>query len=141
MTRYLIQNAHAGNGSLVIVEEGRCGVLSGPYPTHFEARRALKALAARAHAARVSPEIKAKQEAYAARPYAVQWCDSHFSATFRFDTLDQAYADIQDRWARIQATVKRDRYCSSQLWRSNLETPTGKVRLAYVLLCDDVSSY
>jgi hypothetical protein len=95
----------------------------------------------RANGERLSVAIYETQQAYAARPFAVAWRDSHFSGTFRFDTLDQAYADIQSRWARIQAKVAAERYTASQLWQSYLETPTGRVRLAYVLLCDNVSSY
>ncbi len=48
MSRYLIQNAHDGKGSFVIVIEGRCGVRAGPFPDHYQARRHLKKLQAEA---------------------------------------------------------------------------------------------
>jgi hypothetical protein len=95
----------------------------------------------RANGDRIDLAIYQAQLAYAARPYAVHWRDSHFSATFRFHTLDDAFADIQHRWERIRATVARDRYRASHLRDCNLQTPEGRVSLRYVLLCDDVSSY
>lgn len=89
----------------------------------------------------ISPEIRAAQEAYEARPYAVRWQDSHFSGTFRFHTLDGAFDYVQSAWANVQERVRENRYMASNLHRSYLETPAGRVQLRYVLLCADVSSY
>lgn len=90
----------------------------------------------------VCNEIRAKQIAYAARPYAVRWCDSHFSTTNRFNTLDEAHDYIQRMWSNIRDEVTRYPYRASQLWHSHLESPDGsRIKLRYVLLCDDVSSY
>jgi hypothetical protein len=86
-------------------------------------------------------QIKAAQEAYEALPFAVRWSDSHFDGTFRFETLDAAYVYIARQWASIRKQVATRPHCGSQLWRSYLETPEGKVSLRYVLLCDDVDSY
>lgn len=85
--------------------------------------------------------LETQQAAYAARPFAVRWIDSHFSATFRFHTLDEAHAYAQQQWMHIQWQVARHRPCASRLWQSRLITPTGSVQLAYVLLATDVSSY
>lgn len=89
----------------------------------------------------ISAEILALQEAYAARPFAVRWHDSHFSGTFRFHTLNDAFQYVQDQWARISKEVANHRYCASSLWRSYLETPQGRTPLNYVLLTHDISSY
>lgn len=89
----------------------------------------------------VSPEIRAAQEAYAARPFAVRWVDSHCSVTNRFETLDDCYAYINQVWTAVQKRVRENRYMSSMLWHCHLETPAGRVQLPYVMLCDDVSSY
>jgi hypothetical protein len=88
-----------------------------------------------------SEQILAAQAAYAARPFAVRWCDSHFSATNRMATLDECFEYIQRHWALIQKNVKERQHCASDLSRSYLETPEGRVSLRYVLLCDNVSSY
>lgn len=91
--------------------------------------------------ANVSPEILELQKAYASRPFAVRWVDSHFSGTFRFHTLDESYQYVQEQWARISKEVATHRCRSSSLWRSFLETPEGKTPLSYVLLTTDISSY
>lgn len=91
---------------------------------------------------RVSDEILAKQQAYAARPVAVHWRDSHFSGTFRFDTLGEAFAYVDQQWSRIRRNVAAERYLASDLRSSALEAPgIGRVPLRLVLLADDVSSY
>jgi len=89
----------------------------------------------------ISPEIRASQLAYAARPFAVRWVDSHASCTNRFDTLSEAFEYIQAQWIRVQRDVAQYRYRASNLWWSHLETPAGTTQLAYVLLASDVSSY
>lgn len=87
-------------------------------------------------------EIAAAQAAYAARPFAVRWVDSHVSTTNRFHTFDEAFQYAQDMWAMIRKEVAETRYRSSNLRLSNIQTPDGNsVRLAYYLLADDVSSY
>lgn len=91
--------------------------------------------------ANVSPDIRALQIAYAARPFAVRWHDSHFSGTFRFHSFNEAYQYVQDMWAHIVREVAQNPYRASSLWRSYLETPEGKTQLTYVLLTADVSSY
>lgn len=92
----------------------------------------------------ISDEIKAAQEAYAARPFAVRWVDSHASGTFRFQTLDEAFAYAQEQWARIQKRCRQARgetsWVASCLWESFLIAPDGRVALAYVLLCNDVTN-
>ena len=90
---------------------------------------------------RLSPEIQAAQAAYAARPYAVRWVDSHGSGTFRFDTFAEAFDYVQEQWARIQRKVATERYRASHLRRSHIETPQGNTPLPYWLLAEDVSSY
>lgn len=89
----------------------------------------------------VSPEILSLQKAYAARPFAVRWVDSHSAGTHRFDTGAEAFDYIQAQWLRIQRDVAQYRYRASNLWWSHLETPEGRVQLAYVLLTQDVQSY
>lgn len=89
----------------------------------------------------VSPEIRAAQEAYAARPFAVMWRDSHAQVPSRFNTFDDAFEYVQEQWARIRKTVATRRHYASDLRRSYIETPEGRVSLRDVLLCDDVSSY
>jgi hypothetical protein len=86
-------------------------------------------------------ELKATQEAYASRPFAVRWIDSHVATTSRFHTFAEAFAYAQDMWATIRKQVSEQRYMSSNLWQSNLQTPNGSVRLAHYFLADDVSSY
>jgi hypothetical protein len=86
-------------------------------------------------------ELKATQAAYAARPFAVQWVDSHFSGTSRFHTFEEAFEYAQDMWAMIRKTVREQRCTESHLWWSQIQTPTGSTSLAYYLLADDVSSY
>lgn len=89
----------------------------------------------------VSPQILAQQLAYAARPFAVRWVDSHVSLTNRFHTLDDALDYVQDQWAKVQKRVSENRYMASMLGHCYLETPKSRVQLTYVLLCHDVSSY
>ena len=89
----------------------------------------------------VSDEIRAAQEAYNARPFAVRWVDSHAALTNRFYTFEAAFAYVQEQWARIQETVRTNKYRESQLSKCYLETPEGRTSLRYWLLCDDVSSY
>jgi len=86
-------------------------------------------------------QILAAQAAYAARPFAVRWRDSHFSTCERFSSYDEAFAYVQQMWALIRHTVRVSRNHESLLWQSSLETPAGRVQLNYVLLADDVSSY
>jgi hypothetical protein len=86
-------------------------------------------------------ELKAIQAAYAARPFAVQWADSHYCGTSRFDTFEEAFEHAQSLWSMIRKSVVNQRYMESHLWQSWLETPAGSVRLAYWLLADDVNSY
>lgn len=92
----------------------------------------------------VSPEILAAQQAYAARPFSVRWRDSHFSGTFRFETLDEAYDYIQEQWARQNRACARKTqagsWVASCLRESYLETPAGRCRLDFVLLASDVSN-
>jgi len=89
----------------------------------------------------VSNEMKAAQDAYEARPFAVRWCDSHASLTNRFNSYDEAYTYVQQQWIRIQNRVAKNLNHASQLGQSYLITPAGRVQLSYVLLCPDVSSY
>jgi len=90
----------------------------------------------------LDPEIRKAQAEYAARPFVVQWRDSHVSVTSRFHTLDDAFDYAQDCWRYIQKRVSESPYQCSKLWDSYLETPTtGRISLRYWLLTDDVSSY
>jgi len=89
----------------------------------------------------ISPEVRAHQAAYAARPFAVRWQDSHFSGEFRFDTFAEAFDYVQTMWTNIRQAVEQRPYRSSMLWQSYLKTPEGRISLRYVLLCEDVSSY
>jgi hypothetical protein len=86
-------------------------------------------------------ELKATQEAYASRPFAVRWIDSHFGTTSRFYTFAEAFDYAQCMWARTRQEAAERRFVSSNLRESYLETPSGRVSLAYYLLADDVSSY
>ncbi len=90
---------------------------------------------------RVTAEVRASQRAYAARPYAVRWRDSHFSGTFRFHTFDEAFEYVQSQWLRICEDVANNRCRASALWSSYIETPEWKISLSYLLLTADVSSY
>jgi hypothetical protein len=89
----------------------------------------------------VSPDILAAQIAYAARPYAVRWVDSHAALTNRFNTYDEAFQYVQEQWARVQKTIANQRYSASKLHYSYIETPDQRMPLAYLLLVKDVSSY
>ncbi len=94
----------------------------------------------------VSAEIKAAQEAYAARPWFVMWRDSHCQVPCRFHTFEDAFEYVQDQWRRIKATVARERYSASNLgWRGEngswIEGPDCKMPLGWLLLAKDVSSY
>ena len=89
----------------------------------------------------VSAEILASQAAYAARPFAVRWIDSHYSGTHRFHTFNEAFQYLQHQWVAVRKRVACNRYMASDLHRSYLETPTGRTPLTYVLLTNDVSSY
>jgi hypothetical protein len=89
----------------------------------------------------LSDEIKQAQAAYAARPFAVRWVDSHYSGTHRFHTFDEAFAYAQDQWARQVREVSRHRYRASALWQSAIITPAGSMPLRWYLLTADVSSY
>jgi hypothetical protein len=89
----------------------------------------------------VSAEILASQAAYAARPFAVRWVDSHCAVTHRFHTFKEAFSYVQNQWSNVQRRVAAEPYRASSVWWSYLETPTGRTQLAYVLLCADVSSY
>ena len=82
-----------------------------------------------------------KQSAYKNRPFAVKWVDSHFSGTFRFETLDDALEYVQQQWSKIRSEVQSEHYCASNLSRSKLETPDGTLSLKWWLLTDDVSGY
>lgn len=94
-----------------------------------------------AAAMNISLEIRAAQEAYAGRPFAVRWVSSYASITNRFHTLDEAYAYVQQMWVHVQKHVRENCYSASNLSFSYLETPASRVQLNYVLLCSDVSSY
>lgn len=48
----------------------------------------------------VSPEILAKQQEYAARPYAARVVTGNFSGTFRFDTYEDAVAYLRQQVKR-----------------------------------------
>lgn len=89
----------------------------------------------------VTPEIMASQLAYQGRPFAVGWRESHFSGTFRFDTLAEALSFVDEKWARVRGTVGSQRYASSDVWGSYVETPSERLAVAYYLLASDVSSY
>lgn len=90
----------------------------------------------------VSSEVAAAQAAYAARPFAVRWCDSHFATTERFNTFDEAFAYLQRQVARITRDVKRagSSWVGAYFWESYIETSEGRVQANYYLLADSVSS-
>lgn len=91
---------------------------------------------------RVSDEILACQQAYAARPVAVHWRHSHAAGTHRFDTLEDAFAYVDQQWTTIRNRVRSERYCAPDLRRCYLEAPgIGRLPMHLVLLADDVSSY
>jgi hypothetical protein len=90
----------------------------------------------------ISNETRIAQETYAARPFAVRWEDSHSALTNRFETFDEAFAYAQKQVLRICADVKRASYsCASNFYRSNIQTPEGRMPLRYYFFADDVSSY
>ncbi len=78
---------------------------------------------------------------YWSRPYGVFWTSSYFQGEFRFNTLDEAFAYIDQQWQRVRETVRNERFVASNLRESKLITPEGKISLRNVLLTDDVSSY
>jgi hypothetical protein len=81
------------------------------------------------------------QAAYRARPYGVQWVDSHCSTHQRFNSLGDAVQYLCDQYTRQRRTVARERYCATDLRRCELQTPTGTIRGDFVVLASDVSSY
>lgn len=89
----------------------------------------------------VSPEIFAKQQAYAARPYAVRIITSHYSGTQRFHTIREAIAYLAAQYARDRATVKNERYRSFCAWRSVLILPGDIEVRANEFIGDSLSSY
>lgn len=90
----------------------------------------------------VSAEIKAAQEAYAARPVFVYWVDSHAKVPSRFHTLSDAFGYIDTQWSRIRRAVASERYRASHLRQGFIEAPElGRVSLSHLLLAEDVSSY
>ncbi len=89
----------------------------------------------------VSPDILAKQQAYAALPVAVRWIDSHSQTHNRFRTTAEAFAYIQQMWNVIQREVKENTNRASHLRQCYLEADGQRTPLNYVLLCEDVSSY
>jgi hypothetical protein len=86
-------------------------------------------------------ELKATQAAYAARPFAVRWVDSHVATCNRFHTFDEAHQYAQDMWAMIRREVATRHNMESHLWQSFIETPQGRIALRWYVLADDVSSY
>jgi hypothetical protein len=93
------------------------------------------------YGALISAEIYAAQQAYAARPFAVRWYDSHYSATHRFHTFNEAFDYAQDQWQRICRDVARWRFHASHLQACAIITPAGSMPLHYYLLTNNVSSY
>ena len=85
--------------------------------------------------------LKAIQDAYAARPFAVRWVDSHVGTCNRFDTFEEAFEYAQDMWAMIRREVSQRRNMESHLWQCYLEPPAGRMPLNWYTLADDVSSY
>jgi hypothetical protein len=75
------------------------------------------------------------------QPFAVSWVTSHFSGTFCFATLAEAFAYIDQQWAAITKRCAAERYFASNLRDSKLVANGQIIPLKYVLLCDDVSSY
>ncbi len=89
----------------------------------------------------LNAELKATQDAYQARPYAVRWVDSHVATCNRFYTFDEAFKYAQDMWAMIRREVSQRRNMESHLWQSYIETPQGNMPLSFYALADEVSSY
>lgn len=90
----------------------------------------------------ISPDILAKQAAYAARPFAAYVNTSDFSTAQRFDTEGEAVAYLFQMLAvtrryihEAKATGDR-RWIGMDLWRSYLEGPQGKVQARFVVLMD-----
>lgn len=75
-------------------------------------------------------DIKAAQEAYAARPYAARVETSHFSGTFRFHTRDGAFDYIFDQYKRFRRQVAEGTYgrdwTNFDLYRSYVVGPDGQ---------------
>lgn len=68
-------------------------------------------------------EIKAAQEAYAARPYAVSMYTSDFSCTHRFHTLPDAIKYLSDQYARMRRIAAGERYHALYAFRCFLILP------------------
>lgn len=89
-------------------------------------------------------ELKAMQDAYWAMPYAVRWCDSHFSSTSKFETYDEAFAYVQYQFKRVKAqcatTPRGVSWHGAYLWQGYIETPEGRTPLNYLLLVDVLSN-
>lgn len=96
----------------------------------------------------VSPEIAAKQAAYAARPFAAYVNSSHFSGCFRFATageaIDYLLSSFKRAKAEISAPDRSAKWGNSWLgWdarRSYLEINGEKIPAMYVLMHDSLSS-
>lgn len=106
-----------------------------------------EAVAAHAAKQRVSLAIARSQLEYAARPFFLMWRDSHCQVPDRFDTFDEAFAEIQRKWAMIRTRVAKERHNASDLgYRgmngSYIEGPgIGRLPLGWLLLANNVSSY
>lgn len=77
----------------------------------------------------VSPDTLAKQQAYAARPWAARLETSHFGGTFRFDTEAEALDYLTGQVARLRRECKAKRnepnWYGFDAWRSHIEGPNG----------------
>jgi hypothetical protein len=91
----------------------------------------------------VSPEILAKQQEYAARPYAAYVNSSHFSGCFRFHKEADAIGYLFDSYFRKKQEIARGPHQEWHGWdahRSYLAGPAGKIPARFVLMADNLSS-
>jgi hypothetical protein len=86
-------------------------------------------------------DIKASQESYANRPYAARLITSHFSGTFRFDTLSEAIEYLSKQYQEGKKTVSRERCRSFDAYRSCLILPGNIEVKVCEFIGDSLSSY
>jgi len=89
----------------------------------------------------IAPEILAKQQEYAARPFAARVESSHFSGTFRFereaDAIDYLLQSFKRQKDEINSPERAAKWGKSWLgWNAHgsyLERPDGKIPARFIL--------
>lgn len=89
----------------------------------------------------VSPEIAAKQAAYAAKPFFAYVSSRYFSGGFRFDSMAEAIDYLRAQALRRMAAIAAGDFDSMDMRRSYVEGPGwGKVPARYVLFIERIGN-